>query len=197
MFWNDGREKPAVMRTDCCRALFWGSVYMHISCFVFHRAALDYLLDRFCDDIGLIFSIFCAGKSKHLSQLAFGYRQRDYSIMHSSDELELNILEVAICQDVVNRSGPKSSSLARFAKSMRYVFNHREKLQDEKYRKYLASCSQYGHNYLGEIAQFDSLSAAQKRKLKQLLLISMASHYLYVIMRKIETGIRLICPQKD
>lgn len=197
MFWNDGREIPVVMRADHCRAVFLSSLYMHISCFVFRRAALDYLLDRFCDDTGLIFSIFCAGKSKRLPQLAFGYRQRDYSIIQSADTLELNILELALCQDVVNRSGLKSSTLSRFAKPMRYVFDRREKLQDEKYRKYLASCSRYGHNYLGEIAQFDSLSTAEQRKLKQLMLTGMISHGLYLVIRKIETGIRLICPQKD
>lgn len=191
-FWDDGREIPCMMHTDRSRVVFWSGLYMHISCFVFRREALDYLLDRFCDDTGLIFSIFRTGKSKHLSGIAFGYRQREYSIMQKASILELNILEMALCQDVVNQSGMKSSTLSRYEKPMRYVFDHREELNSEKYRKYINSCSQYSNNYLGEIAKFDCLPSTSRRKLKRLMLVGFVLHLCFKIMCKIETIVRMI-----
>ena len=44
------------------KVLYWSGDYLHISCFVFRRP--QRLLDRFCDDTGLMYSLLLNGKWK-------------------------------------------------------------------------------------------------------------------------------------
>lgn len=156
MFWEDGQERDNVLNASLNERVFWGFQYVHISCFVFRRECLTNLLNRFCDDTGLAFSILKTGKSKHIGQIGFGYRQRPASIMHEADPLELSILELALYQDCLNAGGLRIASMSRFARPLGYVYQHRQELSKEKYRKYLNSCGQYSNDILGQISKLDS-----------------------------------------
>lgn len=191
-FWGDGREINCIMRSTISRYSFWSSQYMHISCFVFRRSALNHLLNRFCDDTGLIFSIFCAGKSKHIPLMGFGYRQRSESIMHETDKIELSILELALFQDILNYNGYKNSSLSRFCKPLQYLFALRESLSDKKYSKYLSSCSQYKYNLLEKLNCYDSLPEKEKKDLIRLVRKSIFYKNFFGIIRKVDVGINMI-----
>lgn len=139
MVWDDGDEKPIEYRRHVSNKLFWGGDYSHISCFAFRRTAFDYLLPRFCDDTGLIFSIFKAGKSYAIKDIMFAYRQRPKSIMHEADQLELAIIELMLFQDVLKVGGFYKSSLSRFSRPLKYVYEHQDELDNPKYAKYLES----------------------------------------------------------
>lgn len=191
-FWKGGKEIICSMRTSISRSSFWSSPYMHISCFVFRRSALNYLLNRFCDDTGLIFSIFLAGKSKHIPLMSFGYRQRDESIMHEADKIELSILELSLYQDILNSNGYKYSSLSRFCKPLRYLFLNRESLSDKKYSKYLSSCSEYKYDLLGKLNRYDELSEKEKMGLARLVRKSILCKKFFGIIRRADVGINLI-----
>lgn len=115
----------------------WSFEYRHISCYVFTRNVLPYVLDRFCDDTGLLCSCFAAGKAKHFPAMAFAYRQRSGGISGTSDETELNLLEMLLFQDVQNRNYYPKSTLAKFYRPILYVYKHRIELRNNKYEKYL------------------------------------------------------------
>jgi len=136
--------------------------YVHISCFVWRRKCLYNILDRFCDDTGLLFSILKTGKSKHIKMIGFGYRKRDESIMHKADKLELNIVELAIYQDCYNSGGLEKSCLSRFMEAFKYVYVHRNELNKMRYKKYKDSCASFENDFLGQIAEYDKLSEAEK-----------------------------------
>ena len=151
-FWSDDREELRYTYDHLARAELWsGYYYVHISCFVFRRDVLLHVLDRFCDDTGLIFSIFKAGKTKHIKGVSFAYRQRDGSIMHEAKRLELNVLEVALFQDIRNSGGYIASSYAKYALSLLYVYRHRAELERKLFNKYFCFCEDYPNNFLKEI----------------------------------------------
>jgi len=122
--------------------------HSHISCFAFRKKALNYLLNRFCDDVGLIFSILRAGKTHAMSEKMFSYRQRQGSIMNKADKLELCIIELMLFQDVTNAGGFRLTSLSRFAKPLEYVYLNKELLADSKYNKYINDSLKYPNDYL-------------------------------------------------
>lgn len=170
------------MKSTLTRPTFWSQQYVHISCFVFRRKkVVGNLLDRFCDDTGLIFSIFKAGKSRHIKGIDFGYRQRDASIMHESDDLELSILELMLYQDVLNKGGYEKSSLSRFSRPLEYVNNHKEKLSNSKYQKYLLSCSKCNNNLLNEILNDENNYYYRK------VIMSKVYKKFFAVLRKLET----------
>ena len=146
---------------------FWGRHYVHISCFLFKKGIEDYLLDRFCDDTGLIFSILKMGKSKHIETLSFGYRQRNNSIMHKVDPLELVMIELLLYQDILNTAGFEKSSLSRFYLPMKYALLNRNLLNNSKYKKYLISGDKYPNNLLRAFMQYDSLNLREKRMIRK------------------------------
>ncbi len=185
-FWNDGKEEQLCIARNVSRVTFWSKCYVHISSFVFRREVEKYLLDRFCDDTGLIYSIFRCGKSIQIPDISFGYRQRDASIIHNSDDLELNIMELALLQDIKNKKGYMYSSLARFSQPLKYVYKHRKKLNEKKYLKYIKDCENYEHNYLGKMNNYDKLNFGEKFQLNLMIYSSIILKYIFKILYKVE-----------
>lgn len=145
------------MKCSLSEEVFWAKKYVHISCFVFRKSVLNNLLDRFCDDTGLIFSIIKTGKIKHLPGVDFGYRQRENSIMHKVDKLENYILEVMLYQDVLNFGENSMSSFCHFCCALIYVCVHRNKLVNKKYNKYLQNCNNYSNDILGNVQRINKV----------------------------------------
>ncbi len=165
-------SRPAQQETmQYPREIYWAGAYTHISAFLFRASAVPrYRLDRFCDDTGLSYSLACAGKWKYTQTPVFAYRQRESSITHVSDALQLSIAELMLMQDALNKGNRKYQTLARFAKPARYVFDHRDMAMLEKYRKYRENCAQYPQDILGDILAYDEAGREEKRRLERLLL---------------------------
>lgn len=150
MVWPDKTEECSGKVTN--RFLFWLWQYVHISCFVFRRDVVEKsILARMCDDTGLLYSIFQTGKVKRLKINTFSYTQREQSIMHSVDKLELCILDLMILQDITNIKRFSMSSYLKFGKSIWYVYWHRYNLRQDKYIKYFLSCEKYSNNLLAKL----------------------------------------------
>lgn len=147
--WDDGNEE-IVLNPPMPFKLFWSNEYIHISCFVFrsdvHKKRL--LLPRFCDDIGLIFSIGLLGEFLYVDDVMFAYRQRSGSIMHTVDKLELCITHMLMLQDILNVEKEYSSSLARMKDKVLFVLENKQHLTDEKYKKYMYNACLYNNNIL-------------------------------------------------
>ncbi len=152
--------------------LYWGGGYVHISAFLFRRQAVTdgIFLQRFCDDTGLSYSLACAGKWQYTDTSVFAYRQREASITHTSDELQLAIAELMLLQDTLCKGKLKCQTLARFAQPARYVFDHRDMAMLDKYRKFRANCALYDHDILGDFLSYDEADDKQKRSVDMLLL---------------------------
>ena len=150
--WDNGDEE-IVLNFPMPFKLFWSNGYIHISCFVFrsdvYRKKL--LLPRFCDDIGLIFSIGLLGEFHYIDDVMFAYRQRSGSIMHASDKLELCILEILVLQDILNVNKEILSSLSRMRKYIVFLYKNKQALSDSKYLKYKTSANRYKNNVLKKL----------------------------------------------
>ena len=157
LFWNDGEVKPCRLN-HFSPALYWSGAYLHLSCFMFRREAFlqGLFLERFCDDTGLEYSLALAGKWKYVDMVSFSYRQRDKSIMHEADRVELSLLELLLYQDVRQKRRFFFSTMSRFARPMRFLYSHREALSAVKYQKYLLSAQKYSHDFVGAVAAAQS-----------------------------------------
>ena len=155
IFWPDQTEKYLKVSSSLSRKVFWGCHYVHISCFVFRRCVIDNLLETLCDDTGVLFSILKTGKVKHMDLVGFAYRQRDKSIVHEADKMELAILELLLYQDVLNSGGFRISSLSRFSKPLDFVYKNREFLKNTKYEKYKEIGRKKGNDILSEMKELD------------------------------------------
>lgn len=186
MFWDDGTERIFKKKASLSPNVFWGARYIHISCFLFRRKILDNILLRFCDDTGLLFSILKTGKSKHISSLSFGYRQRDKSIMQEADQMELCILEILLAQDVMLSGGFKIGTFSRFSIPHLYVFLHRKRLGEERYSKFVESSKMYPKDFLGKIKKWENLTYYDKIKVYFYLLKGIISKCLMISMAVIE-----------
>lgn len=186
-FWDDGKTEKIHMKKNLSRSLLWSFPYIHISCFLFRKEIISNLLCRFCDDTGLTFSIIKTGHIKHLDCITFGYRQRDESIMHKADKMELCLLELSLYQDVLNSGKFSISSLSRYAKVIEYILINREKLKEVKYHKYIRSCSQYKNDILGMIVNYEKLSFFKKLKIKNKILFGKIFREIFsliIVLRK-------------
>lgn len=173
---EDGREIPYDVPAYVGSQTFWGLKYLHISCFVFRRSVREELLNRFCDDTGLLYSILSSGKSTLSTtpppcglQVSFVYRQRPKSIMSEADPIELDILELMLFQDTSNHGKLMAGSLARFARPLRRLFRQRARLSEAKYRKYAENCAQYPNNYFDRFSRYDKLPISGKLALHGLI----------------------------
>lgn len=149
--YENGDTSKAFRYGFCQDKFVWTFSYVHISCFVFRNLLSDRLMDRFLDDTGMHFLLLEHGKSKHISGADFGYRQRDSSIMHKIDKLELHIIELMVFQDILNYGEIDSSLKIKYSCSMLYVYLHKNKVLKTKYSKYIESCNNYDNNVLNEI----------------------------------------------
>ncbi|MBQ8167607.1 MAG: glycosyltransferase family 2 protein [Lachnospiraceae bacterium] len=135
--------------------------YTHISTIIFRRTVYDdnKLLDRFCDDVGLTYSIACSGEWHFENNTTFCYRQRKGSIMDriKKDKLQNNIVELLLLQDMLNAKKMKLQVLAYSCDPLWYVFSMRKELvkKQEKYKKYIRNARKYDSNVLSMIIEFD------------------------------------------
>lgn len=177
-FWNNGEEKKFSIRPVPTK-VYWSSMYMHLSCFVFKLDSLEnHLLERFCDDTGLEYSLACCGKWKFIDRCVFGYRQRDFSIMHSEDKLGLMLLELLLFQDCLNHKKFTMASFSRFYKPLVYVKHNLHDLNAIKHAKYIEDSKLYKN---------DIISLVMSKGIKLNLLISLCglSYFFYRITRLI------------
>ena len=144
------------------RFSFWHSQYIHCSCFLFRKLPENMLLESFCDDCGLQYSIGLNGKLKYTEDYTFAYRQREKSIMHSNDREELNIIEMLLFQDVLNKKLPSLSKLYAFLMLYAFTFRHfrgpffalyekHGNFDTEKYKKYIDFSSQHGNDIISAL----------------------------------------------
>ncbi len=163
--------------------IYWGGGYIHISAFLFRKAAAaDALLLRFCDDTGLSYSLACCGKWKYTDTAVFGYRQRESSITHVSDDLQLSIVELMLLQDTLCKGKMQRRSLARFCRPARYVYENRELALLTKYDKFRNNCKKYPNDILGQLVGFDGLPKKVQRSVKIMLLRMQLWYGVYYVL---------------
>lgn len=184
-FWNDGSREDCISKRLNCK-IYWACSYKHLSCFIFRKAVYDegFFLNRFCDDTGLEYSCALYGPYIYSDKVTFGYRQRDKSITHSSDDLELSVIELLLFQDVMEKGGLRVESIARENWHIRNVFMNRERL-DAKYQKYYLESSKYSHDLLNDIRNYNNLSIFCKMKISFLIMCSQCASLAFRAIRKI------------
>ena len=149
--------------------------YIHISTFMFSREVYDrnFILDRFCDDVGMIYSLDALGEEfTYCNDVMFAYRQRGSSIMHTKSELELAIIELLLLQDVLNsRITEKVDVWLRFTSPIRVVFENRNHILDNpRYIKYINISKKYNNDILSLLCHFDKSPLLERVKLGVLYL---------------------------
>ncbi len=152
--YDDGK-KETVLPLRLSPAQYFSAHYLHISCFVFRRVSPDSLLNRFADDTGLEFSLGKGAKWAYDDQVTFAYRQRSGSIMHGSENVELDLTELMIYQDVMNDSGPfvmRAAARSRMYRPMKALIKNRAMIREETCGKYLKSSRAYPHDVLGALS---------------------------------------------
>lgn len=134
--WEDETEKT--QNWNGVRGnLFWSGEYAHISCFMFRRCVYEHgLLEHFCDDVGLIYSIASVGDWYYSKEVMFAYRQRNGSIMHTDNNYQRQMLELLLLQDILScpdRRIARTSTWSRYANSLVYVWKHCRENKNEGY----------------------------------------------------------------
>lgn len=190
-FWDDGRERfPKNKKANFSRPVLWSFEYRHISCYLFRREVEKYLLNRFCDDTGLFYSCFIAGKAKHLQTVSFGYRQRATGIMSTSNSLELDLLELLLFQDVLNKGAYRKSSLAKFCMPLLRVWKSKDEIAEEKYKKYLKAARGVTNDYLNILNNWNDNSINLKISFYKMMLSMIFYRIIFKGLDIIETLIK-------
>ena len=191
-FWDDGTEKPPkkTKKDQFSRPVLWSFEYRHISCYLFRKSVKHYLLDRFCDDTGLFFSCFLAGKAMHFQDPAFGYRQRDTGIMRTSDRVDLDLLEMLLFQDVQETGKLRRSSLAKFCVPTLRVWKYREKLKEPKYDKYFLAAQQKEGDNITCLRDWEDTSVQEKYTYYSLLVKMVFYRAVFKVLDIIETLVK-------
>lgn len=185
---SDNGTLASIVPNELSESVYWSGNYLHISCFVFRHMKSNNLLNRMCDDTGLEYIIASCGKWKYNSNIAFAYYQRDSSIMHQADKLELAIIELMLYQDILNydrsvKQSLKLATLSRFYKPFSYVYKHRTQLHDAKYAKYLNNCKNYKNDFIGRMSETMTISRRIYFRLTSLKMLF--SRLLYLFLRKL------------
>lgn len=182
--WNDGK-------TEICRSyginnqnFLWSKEYDHISSFIFRRICTENLLDRFCDDMGMAYSIFQSGKIHYIEGVSFAYRQRGTSIMHSDDQMALHITELGIYQDIANNGKISDYTRSKFSLSLYYVWKHRSMIGD-KYKKYIENYSKYDNDFLKAIIDYDHSTVSAKISIRGQIYRSMICRCSHAVIIRI------------
>lgn len=161
--------------------LFWSGEYAHISCFMFRRSVYEHgLLEHFCDDVGLIYSIANIGDWYYSKEVMFAYRQRSGSIMHSDSRLQSQMLELLLLEDILSSKQGKisrSSTWSRYAKPLRYVWKHNDKRTD---KFYAPKCE-----WMQVLAGCRTSTDVSRIKIRGILLYSSLCWLVYFPLRKI------------
>ena len=150
---KQGKEIETRILQNRSNKIYWSGSYAHISCFVFRKIDSSELLDRMCDDTGLEYILAGKGKWGYGSNIVIAYRQRESSIQHKADPIELSILEMMIYQDILNRpiDELRYATWSRFYKSYCHLINNRSVLKDSKYQKYISSCAELDNDVIRQI----------------------------------------------
>ena len=163
MVWESGKNVETIPPKNI-NSLFWSGAYIHISCFLMRKEVFDskYFLPRLCDDTGLLYSLISSGKCVGRPIIGFAYRQREGSIMHKADKLELALLELLLYQDILQVGALKYSSYCRFAYPLNYVLSHRKHLKDKRYSKYVMAAKKYGYSYIHVAINYGTMNFREK-----------------------------------
>ena len=173
------------------KVLYWSGSYLHISCFVFRRPIK--LLDRFCDDTDLVYSLLPGGKWRFVNELSVAYYQRSDGIMGQSKENDLIIVDVMLYQDCLNGDRYyKHSTRARFYLPVVKLFQRRHILNKPEYQKYLANSKQYGHDLLGEFVDYDKSSVFRKKSVLLNIACMGIDYIVFKIIRKVDYSVRSV-----
>ena len=113
-------------------------------------------MNRLCSDTAITFAVLSAGKIHFTNKITFAYRQREGSMSHKPNKLELNMMELMLFQDCLCSGRMKWSSRSRYYPPLRFVCTNRRELQNASYAKYFKSCGEYDNNVLGAILNYDT-----------------------------------------
>lgn len=183
-------DKEVAIKNFTPMGVFWSGDYAHISCFTFKRECLKNILNNFCDDTGLIYSIMCTGKFKYTKKISFNYRQRGNSIVHNSTKLENDILELLLFDDILEKNGKfKKSTLSRFKRPLCSVYDNREIIKNEieKYNFYIdfENINKFKYKMFYNLIYFDNLTKKQQTQTKRILKNAKFYSSMYSFRRKI------------
>lgn len=184
-FWDSGKE--IICRADRLPPfLYWSGSYMHLSCFMFKKEVFQkgLLLERFCDDTGMEYSIALLGKWVYLDKITFSYRQRNESIMHKADEMELALVELLLLQDICLKKRYQFSSWSRFSRPLNYVYDHKKELEDKKYQKYFTEADKNNYNMIGKMREYSKLPIVEKTVLYVQIRSTRMFAFIFKILRK-------------
>ena len=185
-------EETRVLTTES-PTLYWSGCYHHLSCFVFRRMDPALLLNRFCDDVGLEFTLAKMGRWKADPAISFEYLQRSESIMHSSRKTELLLLEAMIYQDVLNDNcgfNLRCAAGARVYKKIKALFKERNNLGEKAFSKYFTNSALYDNNVIWEIKNYTTQGVLKKLEFKLKIFCLAVDYYIFKIMRIIDRGIK-------
>ena len=165
-------------------SLYLSGEYLHLSCFLFRKEVYEkgLLLERFCDDVGLMFSIAALGEFSYSSEVTFTYRQRSGSIVHEAKELELQIMEMLLLQDILCKGIFVREALARCYVPMHNCYQNRDSLK--QYSKYIQCSQTYDNDYLGDCLKYDHASLLDKMKLHGFMNRAAFWHFYFRCRRK-------------
>ncbi len=155
--WENGKESVTYL-PKTISPLFWSGLYAHISCFLIKKKLFDskYFLPRFIDDVGMLYSIIAFGKCATISCVGFAYRQRDGSIMHTTNTVERHLLTLLLCQDIMQVGSMKFYTMCRYINSFNYILLNRKKINDKRYAQYIIEAGKYGHDYIRMALNYDN-----------------------------------------
>ena len=167
--FDDG-EEVVFFNKKCPNDYLLNFKYIHVSAFMFSKEVFDreLLFDRFCDDVGMVYSLDAMGDEfTYCDDVMFAYRQRGSSIMHTKSDLELAIIELLLLQDVLNsRRTEKVDVWMRFISPISEVFRNRNIIQDDpRFIKYINSSKKYDNDVLSLLYHFDERPLLERAKL--------------------------------
>ncbi len=182
--YADGRSKE--YRSRFPMRLYFSGAYLHLSCFCFRREVYDkgLLFDRFCDDVGLMYSIGALGGWAYSDKITFVYRQRDKSIMHEAKQTELDIMELLLLQDCLCKGIFRLPAKARAYRPLNRLFKNRTNSLSQ-YRKFLRSSSLYPHDVVGFLDNYNEHTLLEKIKFYHFYTSSAIMYFYYKICRKL------------
>ncbi len=171
LFTLDGKKEIRTINYSYISTpVFWSQIYVHLTCFMFRRKAVDYFIPLFVNDCAALFSILKAGKIYHLSESSFSYRQLNNSMYHSFSNTEKCTREILVIQAIKNSGKYWFSTLARYNPHIQTVFQNRSELKQEKYHKYFRHTNKYPHDYLQTFKDYDNLGIFKKLSVRCFLL---------------------------
>ena len=196
--YSNGETENSVMR-KLPFVYHWSYEYIHISCFLFRKnIVMNNLLERFCDDVGMIFTlgVYSEDDFVYTDKVMFSYRQRENSIMYNSDKVELSIIEILMLQDIMNDKKFNLIYTSRFFKPLSYLLKNRCELNKEKYKKYFNSARINENDILFKIKEFNKISMCNKFQIIKFIAISYCSKLImkriakmrYPIIKKYKNG---------